>query len=427
MKLYLKILLLLSVFVAPVKGHCSTVNVENVSGDKYFLLVKDALLRAEKSVYVMMPVIEYPYFKNSKVNQLVNALIVARERGVDVEVILDQTAKRVKTADGSEWRTTGRSVKAYTRFISTGVQVHFDDPRQSMNAATIIIDNKRVILGSTNWIEAAIDKSIETNVLVDSGELADNLTGYFRTIRIDPGIDAYIELIGPAVMLPGDILENPRIVPRMIRNHDEQVFDTYLFLLQRFDGNSAGDVVFTYEELAKYLGIYNGRKEKAYRNQIGKVLRKLERGYDLIRTVPADDKTAAVTLIQQGESGTVYAIPQEYAYGLPVAYFENGWNKILSFREKVCYLINLYCSAVSENKPRWSKSVVSTARQFGSISAGIVNKGMNELQRRQLISITYDAANGRYNLRKPRVYELLPLYDPAAKSAACPAALEKRK
>lgn len=98
---------------------------------------------------------------------------------------------------------------------------------------------------------------------------------------------------------------------------------------------------------------------------------------------------------------------------IPNDYFDFGWNRILSFRAKFCYLINLAYSDISDTKPFWSKSVVRITKQFGGISQDIVKTGMGELRRKKLIEVKYDTLTGKpYDERMPKMYKILKLYDP---------------
>ena len=199
----------------------------------------------------------------------------------------------------------------------------------------------------------------------------------------------------------------------MVKNQAERAFDVYLYLLWKFDGNPGGKILFSYDNLAKHLGIYEGWNTTDYRRQIIKVLRELEQEYKLIKFEPRYAKEAGITLLNYEDPGKVYVIPQEQYFGLPDDYFNFGWNRELSFRAKFCFLINLICSNISDTKPYWSKSVAVITKQFGGIGEDIVHKGMDELRRKQLIDVRYDQFSDKpYIERAPKMYKLLKLYDP---------------
>jgi phosphatidylserine/phosphatidylglycerophosphate/cardiolipin synthase-like enzyme len=75
---------------------CYTADVFDISGNTYFPEVKEEFSRAEKSIKVMFAMESSLSRQDSKPNQLIDELIRARERGVEVEVILDQNVDFVR-------------------------------------------------------------------------------------------------------------------------------------------------------------------------------------------------------------------------------------------------------------------------------------------------------------------------------------------
>ena len=393
---------------------CYEADVIDISGAKYFPAVKEALSEAEESIYLVMFIIELSaYKKHSKANRLIDELISAKGRGVDVKVILDQNIDFVHKRYKSKWQARIRSIKAYERLKGADIKVYYDEPTKYTHAKAIVIDKEIVILGSTNWTESSFDRSIETNVLIKSSKLADEILSYFKAIKIDKELEKHLEFVGPSTIISWEFLENPELFPEMAKEHDERSFDIYLFLLKNFDGNSEGKFVLSYDEVAKYLGIYEGWSRTAYRRQIVKVLRKLESKYKLIKFEPRFAREAVITLLNHEDPSKVYAFPQELYFDLSHDYFNFGWNRILSLRAKFCYLINLAYSSISDTKSYWSKSVATIAKQFGGVSKDVIYKGMNELRRQKLIEVYYDVLEGKlYEKRMPKMYKVLNLYDP---------------
>ncbi len=474
MNRHLKIFIITLVWLGlTARAFCYTAEVTDISGTKYFPAVKEALLKAEKSIKLVMFTIESSlYRKDSKVNQLLDELIAAKQRGVDVEVVLDQNVDFVQRRRAGEWETLIKSIGAYKRLKEAGIKVFYDEPVRYTHAKAVIIDKKLVVLGSTNWTESAFDRSIEASVLVNSEGLANELLSYFTTIKIDTGIEKYLDFIGPSTPIAWEFMENQRFAPLMIKRQSQRAFEVYLFLLWQREvtatsrpvrgtcptkgGTVSFKLTLFYDTLAQYLGIYEGWNTTAYRKQIMKVLTKLEREYKLIKFEPRYAKEAEITLLSyekiasspacgealrndSGEAavrndsfvvrpvrGTGPTFSGKLATGneegaldsrndyfeLPNDYFKFEWNKVLSFRAQFCYLINLANSSVSDTKPFWSKSVIAITDQFGGVGADIIHKGMLELRRKKLVEITYDELNGRYEERRPKVYKILPLYDP---------------
>ncbi len=414
MKKYLSIFILaLAMLGITARAFCYQAEVTDISGIKYFPAVKEAISKAQNSINVVMFTIESSLSRqDSKPNQLIGALIEAEKRGVEVEVVLDQNVDFVQRRHASDWETKIKSTRAYKRLKDAGIKVYYDEPARYTHAKCVIIDKKIVILGSTNWTEASFDNNIETSVLINSQELAEEILTYLKTIKIDTKIDEYLDSIGPSVPISWEFLENPKIAPLLVKDQAERSFDVYLYLLWKYDGNPQAKLTLFYDDLAKYLGIYEGWTITDYRRQIIKVFKKLEQKYKLIKFEPRYAKEATITLLNYEDSAGVYGIPNEQYFELPDDYFELSWNRNLSLRAKFCYLVNLVYSDISDIKPFWSKSVITITEQFGGVGQDIINKGMGELRKKKLLEVKYDELSGKpYEERRPKMYKLLKLYD----------------
>lgn len=239
MKKYLTVFIIaLVVLGITARAFCYQAEVKDISGTKYFPAVKEALSKAEKAIYVVMFTIESSVSKpDSKPNQLIDALIEAKNRGVDVEVILDQNVDFVQRRHASDWETKIKSTRAYKRLKDAGIKVYYDEPTRYTHAKCVIIDKKIIILGSTNWTESSFDNNIETSVLINSQELAEEILSYLKTIKIDTKIDEYLDSIGPSVPISWEFMENPKIAAFLVKEQAERAFDVYSYLLWKYDGN----------------------------------------------------------------------------------------------------------------------------------------------------------------------------------------------
>lgn len=99
-------------------------------------------------------------------------LAKARERGVEVTVILE--------GDGS----VGRENRAAAGYLTRkGVRVVFPRGRRTVHAKAVVIDGRYVMIGSHNLSHAALTRNRELSVLLDSPELALQVTRYLEGIR----------------------------------------------------------------------------------------------------------------------------------------------------------------------------------------------------------------------------------------------------
>jgi len=417
----------LAVLGITARAFCYQADVTDISGNKYFQAVNEALTKAQNSINVVMFAVESSLSRpDSKPNKLINALIEAKNRGVDVEVILDQNVDFVQRRHASDWETKIKSTRAYKRLKEAGIKVYYDEPARYTHAKTVIIDKKIVILGSTNWTESSFDNNIETSVLINSPQLAEEILTYLKTIKIDTKIDEYLDTIGPSVPISWEFMDNPKLAPLLVKDQAERAFDVYLYLLWKYDGNPQAKLTVFYDDLAKYLDIYEGWTSENYRRQVIKVFKKLEQNYKLLKFEPRYAKEATITLLNYDEGKGIYAIPDEQYFELPDDYFKLGWGRELSLRAKFCYLINLANTDISDIKPYWSKSVNTITKQFGDIGQDVINKGMGELRRNNLLEVKYDELSGKlYEQRRPKMYKILKLYDPKERQSRLKALEEK--
>jgi len=151
-------------------------DVTPLNDASYFKTVNSMLAKAQKSIYVIMyRATYYEKYPDSPSNKLIISLIAAKKRGVDVSVILDKPYKNEKTDNKT-------NEKIASILSSGGVKVYFDSEEITTHSKLIIIDNRYVIIGSTNWSYHALSKNNETNVLIDSEQLAKEYIKYFEEL-----------------------------------------------------------------------------------------------------------------------------------------------------------------------------------------------------------------------------------------------------
>ena len=87
-------------------------DITDISGRQYFPSVKEVIDQAEKSIYMVMYLVNVDERNTkSRVYQLSHSLIDAHERGVAVSIILDQSVDYSRTKSGELWQTEGKKGK----------------------------------------------------------------------------------------------------------------------------------------------------------------------------------------------------------------------------------------------------------------------------------------------------------------------------
>jgi len=137
----------------------------------YFTTLLNHIEKATTSIHVIMYVVKYdPKEYNDPVNQILNGLASAYQRGVDVKVIVDDE--------------TYKSYPQTIEFLkSHEIPVKLDEKSSKRtHAKIIIIDGKIVFIGSHNWTESALTYNHEASVLINSQEIAKAFEEYFQNI-----------------------------------------------------------------------------------------------------------------------------------------------------------------------------------------------------------------------------------------------------
>jgi len=142
----------------------------------YASFLLDLIPRATSSVHVVLYRMSYyAGYRNSTVNALLDALIGAASRGLDVRVFLD---------DCSYYPESAQANLAAAIYLSAhGIEVRFDSPKKTTHAKLVLIDGESVVLGSTNWNYYSIEKNIEADVaLLHIPPVASVYEAYFEAL-----------------------------------------------------------------------------------------------------------------------------------------------------------------------------------------------------------------------------------------------------
>ena len=392
-------------------------SVEYVPARSYFEVARRELAGAKSSVTVCLYLFSLRSTASDReVFQLAQSLLTARDRGVRVEVFLDN--------GGSGQADEGRGFNgpACAFLLAQGISVYQDDASSVAHTKAIVIDAKTVLIGSTNWTDAALNKNLEANVLVHSPNvaqavLADLRQGAWRAV---PGpIDGRGEV-------PTSFFQDPQLFGAMVGGRDERALDMSLWLFKQ----STGSFTVNMDDVAVVLGMDDWTRE-ASRRQIIKTLNKLQNRFGLIRVDYSFSKDPRITWTYSfkkptgKEAGGTPALPQAHRFAetpsggvhVPEAYWALGWNRRLSLAGKCFFWINQIESAAAVTRPRWNVARTALADRY-HLSAGLVTRGVTELRRQNLVEVEYGplTKNGPRD-RPPNIYTPNPLYDPVLNDA----------
>jgi len=167
---------LLFAFCLPLSFGLPAEDVQVVVDTQYFQVAKRMIHEAKHSVQVMM--FEMGYYDehpDTPSNLLIKELVLAKKRGVKVEVILE--AKEGEDRATERNRHTGRILS------DGGVEVIYDSPFKTTHAKFMVADGELTLLGSTNWTYYALTDNNEASVFIRSREVARALVEYFNRVK----------------------------------------------------------------------------------------------------------------------------------------------------------------------------------------------------------------------------------------------------
>jgi len=126
------------------------------------------------AVYVALYSLKYdPSDPDDWANDLIRELVTAKNRGVRVSVIIENTTYHDPMSD---------NLAAYHYLVANGVLVQLDNDDETDHMKFVVIDDTIVYVGSHNWSESSLYYNHETSVKIVRVSIAKVFTDYFETI-----------------------------------------------------------------------------------------------------------------------------------------------------------------------------------------------------------------------------------------------------
>jgi len=151
-----------------------TSQIRNLVDREYYYSIMEDIRNANSSIMIAMYSMIYdPDDSFDWANDLIRELVYARERGVNVTVILEYR---------TYWGYMDENLDAYDYLSANGVNVLLDNDTETDHMKLVIIDGYIVYVGSHNWSESGLYYNRETSIKIVSPEIAKGFKEYFRTI-----------------------------------------------------------------------------------------------------------------------------------------------------------------------------------------------------------------------------------------------------
>jgi len=336
---------------------------------EYFNVLHQAIQKAEDSVWVKMYYIAMkPDDPDNPVTILVNDLVDARKKGLDVRVILEDSL-------------FDKNYDAYQALANGGVWVRLDSSVSLLHSKAVIIDKEILFIGSANWSKSAFYSNDEVSILIESPKLASRLIEEFKKIKISESPPVRPEE-HEGVRIPKHLMLEENKVPLLFSHSSEKAFDLYLLLQKGAQELGSATIPIDYEKLARDLHYERpgqGRKRTYtkfyYYFSIRQPMNKLKRTYKLIQHPPWSKTLTIIDFDSKEES-----------FVLPFEYWEYGLDERLSFRAKFMWLVALLEAKESKRNPYWFRSQKDLSRKYHIGERALAN-GILELEGEELLEV----------------------------------------
>ena len=142
---------------------------------EYPAFVEPLLAGAERSVRLVLFFFRYVDARYPT-QALLQRLIAAHERGLDVQVILDRDAEQ------DVYHSRLINLPAYQALSAKRVPVRYDRVARLTHSKGLLVDGRHLVMGSHNWTLSAFSRYDETSVYLDSEELGTRFEARFQAL-----------------------------------------------------------------------------------------------------------------------------------------------------------------------------------------------------------------------------------------------------
>jgi hypothetical protein len=146
-----------------------------LEGTAYYEQLPEFLRAASTSIKVAMFHAAFPG-PNHPTKLLLDELIAAKARGVDVRVVLD------RDRETDPYMSTVINTKAQRYLEDHGVECRFDKEDVLLHSKYVILDEKLCVLGSHNWSAGSYSQFDDLSFVVESPEMAAALVARFEQL-----------------------------------------------------------------------------------------------------------------------------------------------------------------------------------------------------------------------------------------------------
>lgn len=166
----------------------------------YKEVITDLIKQTKKSLYIIMFFFRFEDEDKYPTDEIVNEIVAAKNRGVEIKIILDLDRK----SDPYKSRKINEGIYQY--LVSKDIDVVLDAPERLTHTKMFISDERYVVVGSHNLTAGSFYAYDDTSLFIDSEEYATQRIGQFKQLWQEYGlIKKY------SSWLIEDVMEKPSI------------------------------------------------------------------------------------------------------------------------------------------------------------------------------------------------------------------------
>lgn len=143
---------------------------------EYPFFVEQLLKAAAARIRVIMFFMRFEDAKKYPTDALFAELLAAKQRGVDIKVILD------RDAEGASIGSRVINDEAYKYLKKNGIAVTYDSVERYTHTKLVTVDGRHVVVGSHNWTAGSFYAYDDTSLYVRSTELCAHYDAQFDTL-----------------------------------------------------------------------------------------------------------------------------------------------------------------------------------------------------------------------------------------------------
>lgn len=158
---------------------CATTGLKSelILNDEYFEVAHREIQKANETIYLIAYLFLLYDYEDAYSNRLLDDLIDAHKRGVNVNVILDYPKPEYMQEEGP------KNQQVYEKLKGAGIDVRFDSAEKTTHSKILIIDRETIIVGSHNYSFDGLKYNNETSLLIRDKDKAKKLIEYFEGIE----------------------------------------------------------------------------------------------------------------------------------------------------------------------------------------------------------------------------------------------------